>query len=314
MRILDFNKNHIEEAEKIALANYNEERNIVTALTNIDVLPSLECFADNGLGVAAFKDDKMLGFLCCYEPWDNAFNSLAKGTFSPIHANGAISDSREMIYKKLYESAAEKWVNEKITYHSIALYAHDTQAINAFFKYGFGLRCVDAVREMDTFACNRFELITYEELAKINIIQIRELRAMLSTHLGNSPCFMYSSKQDFQKWLKQAEERDTRLFVARQEGKPIAFVEISHSGENFVSDHNSMENICGAFCLPEFRGTGIFQGLLNHVISILKEEGYEYLGVDFESFNPTAIGFWSKYFKPYTNSVVRRIDEGVFRS
>jgi len=41
----------------------------------------------------------------------------------------------------------------------------------------------------------------------------------------------------------------------------------------------------------------------------LKEEGYKLLGVDYESFNSTANGFWLKYFTPYTNSVVRRIDE-----
>lgn len=314
MKIIDFNKNHIEEAEYIALANYNEERNIVKTLPFIDVLPSLECFADNGLGVAAFEDDKMIGFLCCYEPWDNAFNSAAKGTFSPIHANGAVFDNRDMIYKRLYETAAEKWIRKKIAYHAIGLYSHDTQAINALFTYGFGLRCIDAVRITDTFECKRFELITYEELAKINVKQIRELRAMLAAHLGSSPCFMYSSRQDFQDWLIRREKRDTRLFVAKQADKSIAFIEISHNGENFVSENSSIKNICGAFCLPELRGNGIIQGLLNYVISKLKDEGYIYLGVDFESFNPTAIGFWLKYFTAYTNSVVRRIDECALQS
>jgi hypothetical protein len=36
---------------------------------------------------------------------------------------------------------------------------------------------------------------------------------------------------------------------------------------------------------------------------------YTRLGVDFESLNPTAYGFWLKYFDAYTHSVVRRIDE-----
>jgi len=70
-----------------------------------------------------------------------------------------------------------------------------------------------------------------------------------------------------------------------------------------------MMNVCGAYCQPEYRGKDIFQGLLNHVIVTLKAEGYESLGVDFESFNPTANAFWSKYFTAYANSVVRRIDE-----
>lgn len=35
------------------------------------------------------------------------------------------------------------------------------------------------------------------------------------------------------------------------------------------------------------------------------------LGLDFESINPTAYVFWTKYFTPYTHSVVRRIDEKI---
>ena len=44
------------------------------------------------------------------------------------------------------------------------------------------------------------------------------------------------------------------------------------------------------------------------VVTVLKEEGFEYLGVDFESYNPTANRFWNKYFAEYTNSVTRRIE------
>lgn len=39
-----------------------------------------------------FDGDEMFGFLCCYKPWDNAFNSMVKDTFTPIHAHGAITD------------------------------------------------------------------------------------------------------------------------------------------------------------------------------------------------------------------------------
>lgn len=32
--------------------------------------------------------------------------------------------------------------------------------------------------------------------------------------------------------------------------------------------------------------------------------------MDYETMNPTARGFWEKYFTPYTISLVRRIDKG----
>jgi hypothetical protein len=44
-------------------------------------------------------------------------------------------------------------------------------------------------------------------------------------------------------------------------------------------------------------------------MTTLSQEGYQLLGVDCESFNPTARGFWLKYFAEYTHSMVRRIDE-----
>lgn len=52
----------------------------------------------------------------------------------------------------------------------------------------------------------------------------------------------------------------------------------------------------------------IYEDLLSYVVKVLKEEGFEYIGVDFESYNPTANRFWGKYFREYTNSVTRKIE------
>ena len=96
------------------------------------------------------------------------------------------------------------------------------------------------------------------------------------------------------------------MFVALHNGLPIAFIEVKDDGEHFATRESSMQNICGAFCLPAYRGKGIMQGLLNHVIAQLKADS---LGVDFESFNLSASGFWLKHFTAYTYNVTRRIDE-----
>lgn len=309
MRVFDFEMKHVEAAKLIAIANYNEEREHVPILPDIDRIPDLEQFVSNRLGVVAFDEGRMVGFLCCYKPWENAFNSKAKGTFSPIHAHGSVKENRSMIYKRMYQIAAEKWVKHNISYHGIALYTHDIEAINAMFTYGFGLRCVDAIRPMEGLNLQCSDEIHFGELAKADVMQIREMRQMLSEHFGNSPCFMYSTEEEFASWLIRAEARNTKLFVARKGEKPIAFVEISSNGENFVTEVSDMCNICGAFCLPEYRGKNIYQNLLNFTILKLKADGYKILGVDFESFNSTANAFWLKYFTAYTNSVVRRIDE-----
>ena len=315
MKIVDLQEGHLQEASMLALANYKEERKQVPVLPEKEQIPDLTMFANNGLGVAALDEDGcLLGFLGCFEPWDNAFDSEAKGTFSPIHAHGAVKEKRAEIYKRMYQYAADKWVKHQITYHGIALYAHDLDVIGAFFQYGFGLRCVDAIRDMgqiELSGCRKEQEsnMEFRELQKEEIPLVREVRRMLSDHLGESPCFMYSSESDFASWIQRAEQRDSRLFAALQEKNVVAFYEVNGIGENFATWTPDMKSICGAFCLPEYRGTGISQELLNYVIATLKEEGIQRLGVDFESFNPAGCTFWLKYFDAYTNSVVRRIDE-----
>lgn len=63
MRIFDFEMKHVEDAKLIAIANYNEEREYVPILPSIDILPDLDHFASNGLGVVAFDKGRMAGFL-----------------------------------------------------------------------------------------------------------------------------------------------------------------------------------------------------------------------------------------------------------
>lgn len=306
--IYDFEKSHIEKAQKIALMNYNEERSAVAELPDIISLPDLSHFADNGLGVVLCDGSDVLGFLCCYEPWDNAFNSTAKGAFSPTHAHGAAVKNREVIYKRLYQAAAEKWVKNKITYHAIALYSHDTQAINTFFQYGFGLRCIEAVRPLTNIECIPCDGIVFKEITKAEVIKVREMEKMRISHYAHyaeSPCFMFKPLE--------VEVRDSRWFIAIDAETPIAYIEVTENGENFATEVSSMKNICGAFCEPEYRGKGIIQGLLNFVISKVKAQGVYSLGVEFEGFNPTGNGFWLKHFTAYTNSVTRRIDDWVLQ-
>ena len=313
-KILAFDRSHIERAKELAKMNYNEERVAVAILPQIDTLPDLGQFADNGLGVSLFDGDNMLGFLCCLSPWNNAYNSMAKGTFTPIHAHGAIFENRERIYTNLYQAAAERWVSHGIAYHAIGLYAHNSQALKAFFNLGFGLRCVDAVRPLSNYEFMPCKGVTFYELAKKDVVKVRKMRKLLGAHLGESPCFMRRSPEHMQSWLARAEDRDSRLFAAGGDDEAIAFIEVTDSGENFATKTAGMKSIQGAFCMPEFRGTGVFDNLLNHVIMRLKNEGYLSLGVDFESFNPNASGFWLKHFSAYTNSVTRRIDECAFYS
>lgn len=296
------------------MENYKEECSKLSALPVTTKLPELECFTQNDFGVAAFDGDTMLGFIGCHNPWDGAFDSNVKGTFTPIHAHGCVKENRARIYEKMYQRMAELLVGQGVLYHGIALYAHDTEAITAYFHNGFGHRCSDAIRRMELISDVKFpEETIFEELPSGEAKQVRELRRKLKDHMGESSCFMYTSEDEFEEWVQKRENNGSRIFVAKAKEFPVAFLEICEEAENFVTALPNVKNICGAFCLPEYRGRRIYQNLINFTMKMLKEEGYQYLGVDYESFNPTAQYFWPKYFEPYTYSVTRRIDEGVLK-
>ncbi|MBD5105205.1 MAG: GNAT family N-acetyltransferase [Ruminococcaceae bacterium] len=314
MDILNFEKKHIEKATAIARANYYDERQFVKELPQVRDIPDLNGFAENGLGVVAFEDEKMIGFLCCCAPFDNAFRSTdVRGIFSPMGANAAISKNRSKIYAAMYQVAGAKWVKAGAVSHAICLHAHDEELQRQFFLYGFGLRCLDAIRPMALIDCEPCENYDFVELSKAEFHSVYPLYLALYRHYCESPFFMNRKPETQEEFMLSSMQEGGRYFVANQNDKLCAFLKISAYGETFAATGTTYRHIRGAYCMPEHRGKGVYQNLLNFTISTLKEEGYTRLGVNFESFNPTARGFWLKYFTAYTNSVVRRIDERITR-
>jgi GNAT superfamily N-acetyltransferase len=314
MIIQDFEQRHIEEATGIALNAYDHERAFTHELSKISVIPILKQLCENGLGVAAFEGGKMVGFLCSVEPFENAFRSTdVRGVFSPMGANGAVCENHGRIYAALYQEAAKKWVRAGALSHSICLYEHDEEAKNQLFRYGFGMRCIDAVRVMETFDCAVCSGYEFFELPKEDYSDVYPLYLALNEHYCSSPFFMNRKPVELEEFLDFSKRNKERFFAAKTDGKLCAYLEVSDQGETFIASGDHYRHITGAYCKPQHRGRGVYKNLLNYVISTLKTEGYTRLGVDFESINPSGSGFWLKSFNAYTTSVVRRIDEWIIQ-
>jgi hypothetical protein len=314
IELLEFKDEQAEQAMQLAQENYEEERGFVPTLPQIAALPELAYFAHSGYGCTAFENGRMVGFLCFFQPSGDAFGTTGvKGTFSPIHAHGAAKENRGRIYALLYQAVADKLVKDGILSHAVALYTHDAAAKDSFFQNGFGLRCVDAVRALSPIEPVEAPLFDFVELSGEKKGMLTELRNLLILHLGGSPCFMPFPQKSEAEITAEKESEDNRYFAALIGNKAVAYIKIGDDGENFACECPQMLNICGACCLPDYRGTGLYQNLLSCVIKKLGGEGYTHLGVDFESFNPTARGFWLKHFAAYTGSVVRRVDDKMLR-
>ncbi|MCL2812250.1 MAG: GNAT family N-acetyltransferase [Clostridia bacterium] len=312
MRIQPFAAEHAEPAALLALRNYEDVRQYVPALPPVAAWPDLTGFAANGMGVAALDGDELLGFLCAVPPFGNAFRSTdAIGVFSPMHANGAIQKDRAHIYARMIEEAGAIWAQAGASSHAVCLYAYDCEGQQQFFRYGYGLRCIDAIRyikEIDACPCEGFDFC---ELPIEGHARVLPLVHLLDGHMAASPTFILRASATEASFLEDIAESRSRLFVAQINGQIAAFIRAQPEGETFVCDMPGYLHVTGAFCLPEYRGKSIYQGLFNHLLCTLKAEGYTRLGVDFESLNPAAHGFWLKYFDAYTYGLVRRVDEHV---
>jgi GNAT superfamily N-acetyltransferase len=315
LKITDFTERHIEQALNIAKENYEIERKSVDILPEIIEFPDFSLFAGNGLGVAAFLGERMVGYLCCYDPFEKAFGTTnATGIWSPIHGNGIIDCEYKNVFARMYQEAAIKWVNLKATSHAITFYAHNNVIESQLYRYGFGLRCIDSIREIKEIEINDNPKYYISELEHNEFHLIFPIGLLLDEHMSKSPIFMRFVQEEtedgheykFAEW--QIREK-YRYFTAKDGERIIAYIKVHDEGENFIGDVKYMKHIHGAYCFPEYRGQGIIQNILNFIIKKLRNENNQLLGVDFESFNPTASGFWLKYFTDYTHSAVRRIDD-----
>lgn len=314
MKIVPFEKKYLNEAMVIGLEGYHAQRQYTRCLPPAEALPALEMYADNGLGVAAVQDGQLIGYLLSTPPFANAFRSTdAVGIFSPMGAHGACGDDRETVYERMYQAAAEKWVAAGAVSHAICLYAHDDVLKRLFFNCGFGLRCADAIRPMEPVPCAPCPEYRFSELAAAQYAQVYPLELKLHEHYRQSPFFMNRMPDTLSVFLQSAHEEEARFFAAIIDGQLCAYLKIGKEGENFAAAGAGYRHVHGAYCLPEHRGRGVYQNLMNAAIRTLKGEGFTTLGVDYESINPTARHFWGRHFLPYTASVVRRIDERILK-
>jgi len=298
MTITNFTEAHAEQAMRLAQAAYDAERAHVPTLPDMQV-PDLRHFAKSNLSVAAFEGGEMTGFLCAQGPFKKAFGSTpVKGVWSPVHANASIGD-KTRVYHHMYQAAAEKWVRAGALAHCVTLYAHDEVAKQAWFTYGFGMRSIDAIKLLD--ANKAMPEGDFSELSRERLGEVYALRKALHRHYGESPFFMNRHMAP--------PSREARYFVAKQGEKLAACLKIKESGETFASLSPDTMHLSDVYAIPEMRGTGLYANLLRYAEATLAKEGYARLGVEYESFNPTALYFYPKHFTVYTNSLVRRIDE-----
>lgn len=304
---------HVKEALTLALEEYNIECTKCPQLMKRSYEKELEIIIQrlfkNKYGKVAVENGNVIGYLAFEGPWDGFFGNV-KGVFSPLGGSAFTGDNRNILASKLLQEVAADLVADGICSISLSRYAHDEEVNSSFIMNGFGIRCCDAIMKLSTRTkmSELNEDIKFEELIKFEKREISRLRKELIKHLCNSPTFFPTNISQYDKWF---ENDRIRIFAAKEKDMIIGYMSLDTEAETFVSESDNIYNICGAYVDKDYRNKGIAQQLLEYLCEISEKEGKEYIGVDFETLNPTALRFWSKYFDNYTYSYARRIDERV---
>jgi len=310
-----FNDTHAQQAAEIANRCYQEERKVFPVLPDVDFTGQFtgnyQRMAQNDLGIALTEGGRLLGFMLCYPPRESYYTGQ-KGVYCPLHGHGTAAGNRTKTYEKLYQAAAERWLAEGVLSHSITLYAEDKELVQVFFENGFGLNCVDAIRETHPIEADckvdcDVRIIPAEDAEKL-----LPLVKGLHTHLTHSPIFLPKSPNPTLEGITDQIKRNEIYYLAAyQGGQVISYIKVGSAGENFASNAPGTANLCGAYTLPEYRGNGVTTLLLSKLMDKLQSEGIARCGVDCESYNPNAWHFWRKYFRPYTFSLVRSLNPKI---
>ncbi|HHY25734.1 MAG TPA: GNAT family N-acetyltransferase [Desulfitobacterium dehalogenans] len=313
MKFQSTEQKYVKEALVLALEEYSIECTKCTQLIKRSFEKELEGIIqrlfNNKYGKVAVENGKVIGYLAFEGPRDG-FHGNVKGVFSPLGGSAFAGDHRNVLASKLLEEVAADLVADGICSFALSRYAHDEEVGRSFVMNGFGIRCSDAIMKLSARKkiSELNEDIRLQELVKDDKREISRLRKELIEHLCSAPIFFPTNIIQYDNWF---ENDRTRVFVAKEENRVIGYMALDTVAETFVSESDSIYNICGAYVDKEYRNKGIAQQLLEYLCVVSEKEGMEYLGVDCETLNPTALRFWSKYFDNYTYSYARRIDERV---
>jgi ribosomal protein S18 acetylase RimI-like enzyme len=313
MEFRKVNSNYVSEAVALAMQEYERECRECGQLIKDDYKEKLQGLINNlfqsQYGIMALKQGELIGYLCFYGPWDGFFGDV-KGAFSPLGGSAVTGSDRKKIASLLFEKVSEKLIKDRICSIAICTYAHDEEIAKSFVMNGFGIRCSDAIRDLNVNMDMhiKFDNISFSELYRGKYRDIRLLKIELAKHLSKGPIFFPVNISRIEDWLNNDK---SRIFVAKESNEIIGYIEVGDKGENFITENKAMRSICGAYFKKEHRNKEVAASLLNYICKKLKSEGICYLGVDCETLNPNALRFWGKYFENYTYSFHRRIDERI---
>jgi GNAT superfamily N-acetyltransferase len=266
-----------------------------------------------GTGRMAFEDNTLIGFLTFGEIF-TINESGAKGAISPLWGYGIRHSKRGEIIGKLFQDTATELCENFAQYLSIYVYAHDTEVLWTYIMSSFHMDMTGVVRDVSSpIEAQISEKYSFREVGKKELInhkqEIIELYGGLINHLRASPVFYHGRnflpvEKRFDDFLKD----NMRIFAVFDGKRLVGMIDSEPVDYGFAIDDAEALSMGDVFMEPAYRGRGLAAALLKFANDELKRSGVRRLFVTHGTINPTARGFWDKYFTNYSYTMTRLID------
>jgi GNAT superfamily N-acetyltransferase len=300
----------LEEAADLFVTNYEQARASQPLLPpchadRAEILSKLTDLSGRERGVAVTRGRQLAGYGIAFgvDEW-HSWPSV----FMPEWGHAATPENRSAIYRALYGALSRQWADAGALCHLACMVA-DGAPLPEWQWMGFGLQCVDALRnlapvEVAPPACE------VRRAGPQDAAVAGSLMNRLSRHLADAPVFLPDADAaDPDEVREQLADSDRACFVGWQNGQAVGYVSVRSANPDagWLIQDSGTASIDGAYTLPECRGQGIATALLNAAITWARERDYVRLAVDFEAHNPPGRAFWLRHFEPVAYSVARYV-------
>ena len=315
--VVPFSEEHLDDAARLLAARQARHREAEPALPELYEDPAaareeIEQLRqmEGASGTVALREGRVVGYLIGTsretKTWgENVWVELAG------HAVEEPEDVRD-----LYGEAAARWVEEGRTRHYAFAPAGDSALLDAWFRLGFGHQHAHALQEVTPRKVALPPGIEIREPREEEIEELIEVDLALPEHQSRSPVFSTIGRPPReelrQEWVSALAGDEEHLFVAYQDGKPVAVwsvLAVEGSSQHHGLGRPERAAFLGfASTLPEARGSGLGLALTDASFNWAAENGYEVMVTDWRVTNLLSSRFWPKRgFRPVFFRLYRSI-------